>query len=62
MQLAKDVNKERQACEKDVRFLKPRSISVYPRREQNMEEMGLFLGRQLWMVTCGEEMMTDALN
>ena len=60
MQLAKDVNKERQACEKDVRFLKPRSMSVYPRREQNMEEMGLFPGQLLWMLTCGEEIMRDA--
>lgn len=30
MELANSVNKERQASEKDVRFLKPRSISAYP--------------------------------
>ena len=60
MQLANDVNKERQACEKDVRFLKPRSISPYPR-----EEMALFPGRLLWILTCGEEEMvgnTPELN
>lgn len=55
--MANDVNKERQACEKDVRFLKPKSVSPYPREERDTEEMGLFPGRLLWILTRGEEEM-----
>lgn len=55
MSLANEVKRERQAGEKGVRFLKPRSISVSSRE---IEEMGLFPG-QLQVLTCGEEEMVE---